>query len=271
MSTPRGHTCTRRTPCSSRSPDAVLLEVAGRGGRGRQGDLGALVDRANPSPRGVRCCGEPVPERETGHVGLVDGDHRDVERGRRAHHRPAENERRGEMDDLRGKPCELADQPAGDDHRNSNLRVAGETDGRQRYDLETLAGGRRVPRRDDHGLMACPAQVSQHLQHGTGHAVDVRQEGLGHHGDPHMGSTTASQAQVGEPRVSCRGPAREPCVPHSCLFVKWVENRPHPGAGRGRLLPGDRCRGWCSAVVVVALSVVPVLVLLLTGHGKPPR
>src|ERR1019366_2042031 len=69
--------------------------------------------------------------------------------------------------------------------------------------LEALAGARRVPGSNDLSLVTGPAQVLEHLQHRTCHAIDVRQEGLGYHGDLHRGSTAASPSSVGEPWVSC--------------------------------------------------------------------
>src|SRR5450631_2586357 len=60
--------------------------------------------------------------------------------------------------------------------------------------------------------MPGPVQMLQHLKHRTGNAIDVWEEGLGHHCDLHTGSTAALPEPVGEPSVSCRLRAREQWV-----------------------------------------------------------
>ena len=100
------------------------------------------MDRADPSPGGVRDGGEPVAQGESGDVCLVDRDHRDLKRGGSPHHRPSEDERGGEVDHVGGEALELPHKPVGHDHRNTDLRIAGEADRRQRHHLKAFTGSR---------------------------------------------------------------------------------------------------------------------------------
>ena len=95
--------CVDAPPPAVESGDSVGGEVVDRGGGGGEGAVAVHVQGAGPGPGGVGHDPDPVGARESGHVGLVDGHGGHVEDAGGRGPGGAEDERRGQVDDVRGE------------------------------------------------------------------------------------------------------------------------------------------------------------------------
>jgi len=148
------------------------------------------VDPAQSTPRrGLAGRPEPVGAGVAGHVGLVDGDHRQPQPGRGHGAAAAEHERAGQVDEFGTVPGQRGAQA----RTGRGDPETGITGHRQRRHPHYRIGqgvvwpGQRIgrPGGDDQRVVASPDQVLGDAQDTVGHAVDVGGERFGDDRDPH--------------------------------------------------------------------------------------
>ena len=173
MSTPRGHSCTRGTPC-------VVQVAQGRAGRG-EGAVGGGVDGADPAP-GRGLARADVGAGVAGQVGLVDGDGGDAEPGGGRHAADAEHEGAGQVDEVGAVLGDRGgDAAAGEGDADLGIagqRQGGDTDDGARAPSASGAvpGPAAVAGATTSGGVTAIDEVPGGLERAVGHAVDVGRE-----------------------------------------------------------------------------------------------
>ncbi len=186
-------------PPAGQPADPGLAEVVLAGRRGDEGDIGALVHPAHVLPGDGGGHPEPVAARESGDVGLIDGDrgHADPVGGGDGL-RPQE-EGRGRMQHVRLEPGEdPLHLRAGQPDRELPVR-----DGGHLVDAVPRVLLRRPGlRTDDDRFVALRGQMIEHPEDAGGHPVHCGEEALADDGDPHDLSVAAGNV----PTVNGRCP-----------------------------------------------------------------
>jgi hypothetical protein len=162
--------------------DAREFEVVHRRGRGHEGEVGALVDPLDHSPRELRGCAQVIATRVAGDVGLEDGDRRDARAPRRRDRLRTEQERGCRVHDIRR---EVRDEPRDTRIRQADRELPVCERGNLVHGVTGELLGCARGRHDDDRLVAAITQVLEHLLHAVGDSVDGGQEALAHNGDAH--------------------------------------------------------------------------------------
>ncbi len=219
VSTPRGQSRTRGTPCSSRSDRAAL--------DGARGAVGGAVHGADPPPGGG-LSGAHVGAGVAGQVGLVDGDGGDAEPGGGGHAADAEDEGAGQVDHVGA----VRDEGGGEASAGAGRRVPGGSRG---------AGG-RGPGRPGTGR-PCPGRCRApgRGRRRAGGDRDLRGAGRsGARSGPrrsHRGKdsvTMTTRIQVLSPRWTC--PRHFDLFPRGRSHERWAV---HPSRSDGQSWPSD--------------------------------
>ena len=161
-----------------------LLELADAGGGGREGAVGVRVDAAGEPAHRLPAAGEVVALGEADQVGLVDRDARDAELLGGPGRLEAEGGRRRDVHDVRLEAQHHGPEPRAGLEPDPEVAVERQRGSAGQPDREPGVL-RRSGRGHQSGLVALRGQVLEHAAYGVRDPVDLRQERLGDHQDPH--------------------------------------------------------------------------------------